>query len=223
MLSCLSSRPRPFSTLIPSKDHRRAYLDILVWLLRHGWVTQLRTFGLLKIPKVIKQKVAKERVLLEQQRQQQQATDGVEQNISPAQATNLHVTPIHSDHSNRNIVVAGNVSVSMSLSGNTASTNPGSGKQSLSITPVSSATQHTGSHPFSSATQSSLSVGTAASSQQSPIVIESSFDDLEDSFILEPQQASSLESAWMEMITRDQPADVTAIFDRYVVHVFLAH
>lgn len=222
MLSSLS-RPRPFSSLIPSRDHRRAYLDILVWLLRHGWVTQLRTFGLLKIPKVIKQKVAKERAVLGQQRQQQQAADGVEQDISSAQATKSHVTPMHSDHSSRNIAVGGNLSVSMSLSGNTAVANPGSGKQPLPITPVPSATQHAGSHPFPSTTQNSLSTG-AASSQQSSTVIESSPDDFEDSFILEPQQASSLESAWMEMITRDQPADVMAIFDRYVdAHVFLAH
>ncbi|KAF8459016.1 nitrogen permease regulator of amino acid transport activity 3-domain-containing protein [Terfezia claveryi] len=113
MLSSLSSRPRPFSSLIPSRDHRRAYLDILAWLLCHGWVTQLRTFGLLKIPKEIKLKVAKEQAMLEQQKQQKQAAE-----------------------------------------------------------------------------------------------------DYEDSFILEPQQASSEESAWMEMITRDQPTDVTAVFDR---------
>lgn len=169
---------------------------------------------------MIKQKVAKERALLGQQRQQQQAAEGVEQNILSVQVTNLHVTPMHSDHSNRNMAVGGKVPVSMSLSGNTTATNPGSGKQSLSITPVPSATQHAGSHP----TQSSFSTGAAASSQQSSIVTESSLDDFEDSFILEPQQASSLESAWMEMITRDQPADVTAIFDRYVdVHAPLTH
>lgn len=49
LLSMLSL-PRPFSTLIPSKDHKEAYLDILAWLLRDGWVTQLRTFAWIQVP-----------------------------------------------------------------------------------------------------------------------------------------------------------------------------
>lgn len=53
LLSMLSL-PRPFSTLIPSKDHKEAYLDILAWLLRDGWVTQLRTFAWIRVPAHIK-------------------------------------------------------------------------------------------------------------------------------------------------------------------------
>ncbi|KAL9610708.1 MAG: hypothetical protein Q9167_004600 [Letrouitia subvulpina] len=49
LLSMLSL-PRPFSTLIPSKDHKEVYLDILAWLLRDGWVTQLRTFAWIRVP-----------------------------------------------------------------------------------------------------------------------------------------------------------------------------
>ncbi|KAF8474787.1 nitrogen permease regulator of amino acid transport activity 3-domain-containing protein [Kalaharituber pfeilii] len=164
MLSSLSSRPRPFSSLIPSKDHRRAYLDILAWLLRHGWVTQLRTFGLLKIPKEIKQKVAKEQAILEQHRQQQQQ----QQQPQPEKAA-------------ESLPPATNVSQNTSTTNNPAtSTNP------------------------------------TAAALQSSFVIDSSMaeEEFEDSFILEPQQASSIESAWMEMITRDQPPDVTAVFDR---------
>jgi hypothetical protein len=36
--------PRPYKTFAPSKDHRPKYLDMLAWLVRGGWVTQLRTF-----------------------------------------------------------------------------------------------------------------------------------------------------------------------------------
>ncbi|KAL9042347.1 MAG: hypothetical protein Q9214_003807, partial [Letrouitia sp. 1 TL-2023] len=49
LLSMLSL-PRPFSTLIPSKDYKESYLDILAWLLRDGWVTQLRTFAWIRVP-----------------------------------------------------------------------------------------------------------------------------------------------------------------------------
>lgn len=54
MLSMLSGHPRAYSTLIPSKDHREAYLEILAWLMKGGWVTQLRVFGWVRVSKEIK-------------------------------------------------------------------------------------------------------------------------------------------------------------------------
>ena len=50
IMAMLSSGPRPYSTLIPSKDHKEAYMDILAWLFRGGWVTQLRTFAWIRVP-----------------------------------------------------------------------------------------------------------------------------------------------------------------------------
>lgn len=49
--------PRTYGSLIPSKDHREAYLGILAWLCRGGWVTQLRTFGWVRVPAEIRAKV----------------------------------------------------------------------------------------------------------------------------------------------------------------------
>jgi nitrogen permease regulator 3-like protein len=60
MLSLLSAGPRPFNTLIPSKDHKAVYFDVLAWLLRGGWVTQLRTFGWVRVPATIQAGVARE-------------------------------------------------------------------------------------------------------------------------------------------------------------------
>ncbi|KAL3473785.1 nitrogen permease regulator of amino acid transport activity 3-domain-containing protein [Aspergillus californicus] len=54
MLSALSGSPRPFASFIPSKDHKSTYFSILAWLLRGGWVTQLRTFARVKVPPEIK-------------------------------------------------------------------------------------------------------------------------------------------------------------------------
>ena len=54
LLAMLSGPPRPYKTLIPSKDHRAAYLDILAWLMRGGWVTQLRTFAWVQVLPQIK-------------------------------------------------------------------------------------------------------------------------------------------------------------------------
>lgn len=44
-LAALSSSPRPYKTFAPSKDHRPTYIDMLAWLYRGGWVTQLRMFA----------------------------------------------------------------------------------------------------------------------------------------------------------------------------------
>ncbi|KAL8785239.1 MAG: hypothetical protein Q9213_003508 [Squamulea squamosa] len=54
MLSLLST-PRAYSTLIPSKDHKEAFMDLLAWMLRDGWVTQLRTFVWVRVPSHIKE------------------------------------------------------------------------------------------------------------------------------------------------------------------------
>ncbi|KAJ0424627.1 nitrogen permease regulator of amino acid transport activity 3-domain-containing protein [Aspergillus carlsbadensis] len=54
MLSALSGTPRPYGSFIPSKDHKATYFSILAWLLRGGWVTQLRSFARIKIPPEVK-------------------------------------------------------------------------------------------------------------------------------------------------------------------------
>ena len=59
IMSMLSSAPRPYSSLIPSRDHKEAYMDILAWLFRGGWVTQLRTFAWIRVPPHIVQKAGK--------------------------------------------------------------------------------------------------------------------------------------------------------------------
>ena len=60
MLGLMSTASRPYSTYIPSKDHKQTYMEILAWLLRGGWVTQLRTFAWVKIPTRIRIRVARE-------------------------------------------------------------------------------------------------------------------------------------------------------------------
>lgn len=60
-LSLLSNtKPRPYATIIPSKDHRDIYMDALAWLIRHGFVTQLLTFVWLKIPNRVTMTVEEE-------------------------------------------------------------------------------------------------------------------------------------------------------------------
>ncbi|KAH6660236.1 nitrogen permease regulator of amino acid transport activity 3-domain-containing protein [Truncatella angustata] len=44
-LAELSMAPRPYKSFAPSKNHRLQYLEMLAWLMRGGWVTQLCTFA----------------------------------------------------------------------------------------------------------------------------------------------------------------------------------
>ncbi|EAT77598.1 nitrogen permease regulator [Parastagonospora nodorum] len=60
VLNMLSGTPRPFRNFIPTTEHREAYMDILAWLMRGGWVTQLRTFAWVRVTPEIKAKVAAE-------------------------------------------------------------------------------------------------------------------------------------------------------------------
>ena len=55
ILNLLSQTPAPFGTLIPSSDHKEEYYRVLAWLMRGGWVTQLRTFACVRISPTIKQ------------------------------------------------------------------------------------------------------------------------------------------------------------------------
>ncbi|KAI6245982.1 Nitrogen permease regulator 3 [Erysiphe necator] len=48
-LAALSASPRPYRTLVPSRDHRPTYMEMLAWLIRGGWVTQLRTFTWIQV------------------------------------------------------------------------------------------------------------------------------------------------------------------------------
>ena len=57
LLNLLSQTPIPFGILIPSSDHKDEYYRVLAWLLRGGWVTQLRTFAYVRVSPSIKRSV----------------------------------------------------------------------------------------------------------------------------------------------------------------------
>lgn len=58
ILTMLSGPPRQYRLFMPSPDHRPAYMDILAWLMRGGWVTQLRTFAWIRVSREVKATVA---------------------------------------------------------------------------------------------------------------------------------------------------------------------
>ena len=48
MLKMLSGRPIQYGLLIPSRDHRGPFMDLLAFLVRHDFVAQLKTYGWLR-------------------------------------------------------------------------------------------------------------------------------------------------------------------------------
>lgn len=72
ILSMLSGTPRAYRTFIPTNEHREAYMEILAWLMRGGWVTQLRTFAWVRVSPEIKALVAQE---MEREAQVKKAKD----------------------------------------------------------------------------------------------------------------------------------------------------
>ncbi|KTW25789.1 hypothetical protein T552_03402 [Pneumocystis carinii B80] len=57
ILEQLSKELHPFSFYIPSKSCRGIYLNVLTWLIRYGWVCQLKTFIWIRVSKEIKEVV----------------------------------------------------------------------------------------------------------------------------------------------------------------------
>lgn len=50
-------KPQQYGMIIPTKDHKKSYMEALAWLIRYGYATQLQTFLWLKISRKIKLKV----------------------------------------------------------------------------------------------------------------------------------------------------------------------
>ncbi|KAL1607892.1 Nitrogen permease regulator 3 [Paraconiothyrium brasiliense] len=77
MLSLLSQKPKEYRYLIPTAEHRDAYMDILAWLMRGGWVTQLRTFAWVRVSPEIKAEVAADMEREERMKKEQQDNESL--------------------------------------------------------------------------------------------------------------------------------------------------
>ncbi|EPS36732.1 hypothetical protein H072_9692 [Dactylellina haptotyla CBS 200.50] len=231
MLSLLSGKPRPYSAYIPSKDHRQAYMEMLAWLMRYGWVTNLLTFAFLKIPKDIK-------VAVRERQAREQAEAAVEMiqaaSISAATATAVNST-------SPGIISPGilspsilSTSVEKSIANGTAIPNAKTREGmddipriSLSTGGDSGASNGRPKTGWSDITDSSnpappRSIGASTNTPTTPFEkpqLESSSGQLEDSILYEPSQPTPLESAWIERIAEGQPPDIGVIFDRLVKYL----
>ncbi|KAF3929215.1 hypothetical protein AA313_de0204072 [Arthrobotrys entomopaga] len=227
MLSLLSGKPRPYSAYIPSKDHRQAYMDMLAWLMRYGWITNLLTFAYLKIPKDIKVAV-----------RERQAREQAEAAVEMIQAASISaVTTAVTSNTSPSIMSPSILSTSVenSIANGTAIPNAKTRDISDDIPRISLSggggdSAIPNSRPktgWSDMTDNSnlaptRSIGASTNTPTTPFekpALESSSGQLEDSILLEPSQPTSLESAWIEKITEGQPPDIVVLFDRLLKYL----
>lgn len=92
-LSLISTaKPRMFGHIIPSRDHKSIYLSALSWLIRYGYLTQLLTFGWVRVDSRIKiavdEDLEKDGVRRQNQKQPQKSlANGLNDNIVSKDAT----------------------------------------------------------------------------------------------------------------------------------------
>ncbi|TGJ71911.1 Nitrogen permease regulator 3 [Orbilia oligospora] len=221
MLSLLSGKPRPYSAYIPSKDHRQAYMDMLAWLMRYGWVTNLLTFAYLKIPKDIK-------VAVRERQKREQAEAAVEMIQA---ATVSATTAVSAVNNNGNSPRMMSTSIEKYIANGTAIPNTSlrdieeEPKISLSVggdSSISNSRPRTGWSDVtdSSTTAPSRSTNPTTNTPGTPFEkMESSSGQLEDSIVYDPSRATPLESTWIERLTEGQPPDIVALFDRLVKYL----
>ncbi|ERT01259.1 uncharacterized protein SPSK_07060 [Sporothrix schenckii 1099-18] len=91
LLASLSSAPRPYKSFCPTKSLRPAYLRILAWLIRGGWVCQLCTFAYVVVwPEIqyeVEYNLEAEDLARIKQKQQQKMRDGGRDNVQSSRTS----------------------------------------------------------------------------------------------------------------------------------------
>ncbi|EDU44434.1 hypothetical protein PTRG_11384 [Pyrenophora tritici-repentis Pt-1C-BFP] len=112
VLSMLSGTPRPYRNFIPTAEHREAYMEILAWLMRGGWVTQLRTFAWgarSDAGSTSSQRTTIALSSLQQQQQQQRAESPSHiglRDVKPHRPSPLHLKPTSPSPSRNNSLIS---------------------------------------------------------------------------------------------------------------------
>jgi nitrogen permease regulator 3-like protein len=182
ILSILSTGPPiPFGTLIPSSDHKEEYYRVLAWLLRGGWVTQLRTFAYVRVSPTTKAAVREH----ERSEKVSAAHSGLER---------LDLNPRHQPSKSSNNAHQATLQLSSSNASSVSEhfhhqTLPSNDAHRPSIT----------SRPSSEATtaRSSNAAGSTATSTNHP---HPQISPRHASLIYSPLRATPAESAWLSRI-----------------------
>ncbi|RMZ69225.1 Nitrogen permease regulator 3 [Pyrenophora seminiperda CCB06] len=191
VLSMLSGTPRPYRNFIPTAEHREPYMDILAWLMRGGWVTQLRTFAWVRVTPEIKALVAVE---MEREERMKKAEEARRELMSE-----IDSIPEGLLSEKRNSLLSLNSARTSSPLRRTRREGDEEMENSTILSPRLSATAMT-----RSASARTASDAGSSSSQRTTIALSSiqRADSYTHTTILSPQKASSLEARWLDKIAQ---------------------
>lgn len=197
MLQSLSTKPVQWGYLIPSKDHKQTYMDILSWLLRGGWVAQLRTFAWVRVGPEIKAKVGAQ-MRRESLRAAKTAASKRESTTSDGMSTLGRRVTNDEDRSSdpvgsRSNSIAGLLSPGLKPASDTASVS--SNKTALQISGPSPALKPS---PLSNAGTQVLSPLSAGKTEDTPSSVPPlDLAEYEESLVASPYKANAEESRWL--------------------------
>lgn len=175
LLSTRSRKLKQFASIIPSRDHKDIYLNALAWLMRYGYVTQLHTYIWLKVSRKVKMKVEED-----MENELGRITKRSAEYAGTQRSDNKEVD---------NKVTIDKVSKPVD---NSSKQNQGTEKQS-SLT----------SKPSSSTLEDEID-NIKKKLELSTLVPNIALEDDDDTILVDPGRASSLERRWINKIVREE-------------------
>jgi len=217
MFQSLSCKPLPFGYHIPSQEQKQMYMEILAWLLRGNWITQLRTFAWIRVPVEIKVQAAaltRKEEAFQIHRKTKQGNNRerpiLEYKSHPSSdGTDSETDPKRTGRARNESLVADLISplIRPAYQGRTSETDSVSSTKTAVL-------MNSEIGPSASELLSKLSVKTDARDEHKYVPNESDSEGLTDprtspnpaayepSLILSPQKASAEEMLWLTLIKR---------------------
>lgn len=219
--------PRPYGSFIPSLDHKTAYMEILEWLMRQGWVTQLKTFAWVRVSPEIKASVARQ---VARDEEEVEEADQVASNAVFSDEEVVHPESSgHRKHSSGGSVATPAFSPrlrallgpprAMSETGSTSSA-----KTTVRISSLQVPSSPKAMDPHSNDRRHRLSdESTTSRIHLSPDDHDDTLGikatDFEPSIVLSPHHAGALESRWLKQVGESLPSeDLRTAWPKLVRH-----
>ncbi|QPG74579.1 hypothetical protein FOA43_001910 [Brettanomyces nanus] len=219
LISTNSNRPRPVSTIIPSRDHRDLYMEAVSWLLKYGYLTQLYTFLWLCISKEIKIRVAEELETEKKRRQSMKKKENKQKKLS--ETTNggdesALATSGESSETNEN-EEGGKVRNTDNTTKEGTLAEKGAPHRNLG---EEGTTRANVSREFSA---ESITGQSEASNDnrgfKKKVMVQFEEEEEEDTILTDPESATALERRWIAKCVEGKPTEVVNLFYRLLKYM----
>ncbi|VEU20088.1 DEKNAAC101005 [Brettanomyces naardenensis] len=214
LISTNSNRPRPVSTIIPSRDHRDLYMDAIAWLLKHGYLTQLYTFLWLKIKKEIKIRVDEE---LEMERKRRQSMKKKKKKrVDDNTEVDENVVVSEGEGEDEEEEEEEEEEGTKSLNGEGGSKEGQAEGGDVKVRNTDNTTKKdepSGRHDSHDSRDSRDSNGNGISSGSSTkVVVQFEEEEEEDTILQDPESSTALERRWIAKCVEGKPVEVVNLF-----------